>query len=175
MSHDEWYTPLSIIMPIRQWLGGIDVDLCSCYRANETVKARHIFTKNAQSFNPTGEPLKIWINPPYCKIAGDPNTGTEYWLQHCLDTHRECDELIALVNTSGGKWYSELATEYDALYQKQGRIAFIDGTQENRNQKTSAPRYDNDFLYLGYRPQQFSEFMVESFGNPRVSSFTKIK
>jgi DNA N-6-adenine-methyltransferase (Dam) len=62
----EWYTPVEIIEAARKTLGRIDLDPFSCAKANEVVKATHIFTKEDDGFS---KPWfgKVWCNHPFSR------------------------------------------------------------------------------------------------------------
>jgi hypothetical protein len=66
---NEHYTPKKYIEAARNVLGVIDLDPASCEAANETVKAKRIFTTDQSGLKNEWQG-RIWLNPPYGGLAG---------------------------------------------------------------------------------------------------------
>lgn len=62
----EFYTPPEIICAARKTLGAIDLDPASSLKANETVKAGKIFTKDDDGLIQTWRG-RVWMNHPFNK------------------------------------------------------------------------------------------------------------
>ncbi|MFI3120022.1 MAG: DNA N-6-adenine-methyltransferase [Methylococcaceae bacterium] len=63
---NEWYTPEKYMEAVSKFFGGIDLDPCSCEKANKTVKAKSIFTIADDSLTKEWAG-KVFLNPPYGK------------------------------------------------------------------------------------------------------------
>lgn len=170
-SHDEWYTPKHIIDLARDILGEIDLDPCSSKGSQPIIQAKTNYCIEDDGFNRKWNG-RIFLNPPYCKnkeIYGDNYPATYHWLWKAQKAQElgEVSEIIALVNRTDGDWYNEILDHMDAYYQCRKRIKFIDG----KGGKQSSPRYNNDLLYLGGKPEIFWESCISHLGNPAIASF----
>ena len=60
----DWMTPTYVLAPARLTMGGIDLDPASSPLANQTVKAKNIFTEIENGLN---QPWfgRVWLNWPY--------------------------------------------------------------------------------------------------------------
>lgn len=63
---DIRYTPASLIEPVRHVLGSIDLDPASSTQANETVRARRIFTEEDNGLEQEWHG-NVWLNWPASK------------------------------------------------------------------------------------------------------------
>lgn len=74
----EHYSPRNIVEAARHTLGGIDLDPASCSKANETVIAKHFYSKTA---NGLVMPWfgNVFLNPPGGKVAG--KSSQKLWWQ----------------------------------------------------------------------------------------------
>jgi hypothetical protein len=179
-SSDEWYTPPEIIENVRNILGTIDLDPASCEIAQKTVKAGTYWKIDEDGYHREWFG-KVFINPPYLadKLGkygeSKKTTATKYWMEKALDqiaTNPNVIEIIMLVNRSDASWYYDLIPDFDAYYQKRGRINFICGNPDPDLVRDS-PRYSNDFLYLGKYPEHFYICAKCSWGDNVPGSFFK--
>lgn len=69
----EWFTPPKIIELVREVMGSIDLDPCSCEEANKTVQASRFFTKEDDGLLRDWMGPNIFVNPPG-PVQGDRNT-----------------------------------------------------------------------------------------------------
>lgn len=65
----EHYTPWPILEMVRQTMGGIDVDPCSCEIAQRSVRAKRYLTKDDDGlsspwYRSSSNPARVFINPP---------------------------------------------------------------------------------------------------------------
>jgi hypothetical protein len=164
LSHDNWFTPIEVIEPVRQFYDGlIDIDLATCFEANKTIRAWNYYTINAQLppdrvFHSTN----MWCNPPYC------NGVVQGWVDRACELAGNDNQIIMLVNRSDAKWYYNFLDNHQgAYYQFRNRIKFIDGATG----KKSSPRYNNDLIYWGNNFAKFRDMCLESFGKPSPCSF----
>lgn len=167
MASDNWYTPLNIVLPIREFYNfTIDYDPCSCAVANLSIKAKH-FSSIGNDFDPSLWTGNIWLNPPYCGGA------MQAWLERANKVYSESSEakqIIALVNRSDANWYYDFVDNHPhAYYQFRNRIKFIDGDTGQR----SSPRYNNDLFYWGDDSERFMRMCRSSFGKPTPHTFWK--
>jgi ParB family chromosome partitioning protein len=66
---NEWYTPAPYIEAARRVLGGFDLDPASSAEANAVIQAARYFTE-ADDGRTQEWKGRIWLNPPYGRIAG---------------------------------------------------------------------------------------------------------
>ena len=155
-TNEEWYTPPWIIERARVMFGGdIDLDPASNANAQQWIRAKTHFTKRDDGLSQDWMPYRtIWCNPPYGK-------KTQPFLEKGLQTYNARSplnsmmdrQLLFLVNRTGATWYRELRPKFTAICEIHKRVAFID---QNGVTQT-APRYYNDLLYLGCRPDRFEQ------------------
>lgn len=65
----EYYTPARYVEAARRVLGEIDLDPASSEVANRTVRAKRFHTEEDDGLAHDW-PGRIWLNPPYCRLAG---------------------------------------------------------------------------------------------------------
>ena len=145
----EWYTPAEYIEAARAALGGIDLDPATSAKANETVKAKRIFTREDNSLTkPWGG--AVWLNPPY----GDEDASTGAWVQKLVSEVEagNVTSAVLLVNAvTDRKWFQPLWTAA-ALCFTDHRIKFYTpgGTPKQ-------PVSGNVFAYWGRAPARFRD------------------
>jgi DNA N-6-adenine-methyltransferase (Dam) len=176
-SNDEYYTPPAEIEIARSFLGTIDLDPASNEIAQQWIQAGTFWTKADNGYTKPWTFKKVFCNPPYCadregEYGGGKNVAaTLYWLDKALGEYAagRVEEIILLVNRSDGKWYHDRVPQFHAYYERRERIKFI-GTNA-KGEKATSPRYSNDYLYLGHRPQQFFDHYAAHLGEPVPHSF----
>lgn len=147
---DDYYTHKAIIEAARVFLGSIDLDPASHWKANEVVGARVYY---ALSDNGLVQPWKgrVWLNPPFGQW--------DAWGQKVL---RELDlgrvtELIILIpdrslSTRGG--VMPLLQRADAFCQLHGRWAFWGP------KATGSPDDGHALVYFGERAEEFRRAFI---------------
>lgn len=145
---NEWYTPEVYIEASRTALRGIDLDPASCESANETVRARTIFTKEDDGLS---QPWfgSVFLNPPYGKTAGQSNQGM--WAEKLISEYESgnVNQAILLVNAApSNKWFAPL-WDYPICFTKR-RIQF-----DSPFGGTESATHSNCFVYFGDDIDQF--------------------
>ena len=174
---DNWFTPPSIIEPVREWYGGqIDYDPASCKEANLIVQAKSISTikdtgTSAALTRPWGfggtREGRVWCNPPYLGRG-----VVESWVRKANQEYQASNgklEILMLLNRSDANWYQDFIDGSSLLsgyYQFRHRIKFIDGDTGKR----SSPRYNNDLLFWGEMDKRDFRELCRGFGRPAVST-----
>jgi hypothetical protein len=152
----EWYTPAPYIAAVRQVLGGIDLDPASSAAANNVIRAKTYFT--AADNGLTREwPGRVFINPPYCGLAGA-------FVARLLEQY-QCGvttAAIALVNGNAHdtEWFRPL---FNWPLCFAGRIAFNAVDAAGTLVPTKGSNYGSAFVYVGPEPGRFAE-VFRQFG-----------
>ena len=147
----EWYTPPEYLEPVRAVLGDIDLDPASSEIAQETVKAKHYFTKADDALNRQWHG-RVFMNPPYSR------DGMPRFIEKLIGEFRagRVSQAIALVHSyTDPGWFHDLAGCASAICFTRGRIPFVSPYGE-----ATAPVHGSAFFYLGSCPAKF----VEEFG-----------
>lgn len=146
---DENYTPLSFLAPCKAFLGEIDLDPFSCVIANQTIGAKHIFTREDNALSQDWTPYqRKWVNPPYsAKLIGKAIAKTlEY---------AHIGETLLLVNTSSSaRWYQACMTQCAAYLHPSRRINF-----DSPYRTSKGNRYDQALFYFGDRSLEFADVL----------------
>jgi len=147
--NNEWYTPSVFVEAARACLGEIDLDPASSPIANETVRAKQIFTAEQDGLKQPWHG-RVWLNPPYAQpliaqfaeaVASKYETG-------------EIDEAIVLVNNATETaWFRRMLQAASAVCFPAGRIKFVDP----EGKPSGAPLQGQAILYLGERVHNFTE------------------
>jgi hypothetical protein len=146
--NNEWYTPPQYIASVHQVLGEIAVDPASNAIANQTIRAKTIYTIHDDGFTKDWHG-KVFLNPPYGFADGESNQSR--WSQRLIEQYRAgiTTEAILLVNAvPGNKWFAPL---WDFP------MCFVDHRIRFYNEATEAgqPTHSNVFVYLGPRLDAF--------------------
>lgn len=152
----EYYTPPLYIELVRQVLGRIDLDPASNPIAQQWIQADCFYTQDMDGLT---QPWRgaVYLNPPY----ESPQTRLAWrvFFEKAIQEYQAgtISTCILLLNRSESPWYKERQQQVTAVCEVSRRIAFIgpDGTPQK------APRYYNDFLYLGREPERFEQVFCE--------------
>lgn len=147
---EEWYTPDEYMQTVRDFFNGITLDPCSCEKANETVGAEHIFTKDDDSLTRQWHG-RVFMNPPYGKDGSESVAGI--FCDKAISEYKDgnAEEVIILVNSSHTQKWQRNLYDYTVCFVDH-RIKFIAGDgSENSN-----PTFGNIFVYLGDRKEEFA-------------------
>ena len=147
--NNEWYTPSVFVEAARACLGEIDLDPASSPIANETVRAKQIFTAEQDGLKQPWHG-RVWLNPPYAQpliaqfaeaVASKYETG-------------EIEEAIVLVNNATETaWFRRMLRAASAVCLPAGRIKFVDP----EGKPSGAPLQGQAILYMGERVHDFTE------------------
>lgn len=143
-STNEWYTPKRYIDAAHAVLGQIDIDPASNDKANETIQASTIYTKDDDGLQ-YDWPGKVWLNPPYGGIS----KKFVAKLVEQFET-RITNEAILLVNANSTDtgWFVPLWNYL--LCFTDHRIDFICSES-----KASGSTHGSVFVYMGDNPKGF--------------------
>lgn len=160
-TRDDWHTPEELIAPVREFLGGIDLDPASEHTANKTVQAHQFYTKWDDGLT---SPWfgKVWLNPPF---KGPPGTGE--FIAAWMDKWNagEFDEgvfLIATIQLTAifGGYMREFLDACSTIFILTGRYEF--GAPPGMKVKGLGNKYYGHVLcYFGPRPIEFAEALKE--------------
>lgn len=149
---NEWYTPVAYLDAARKVLGGIDLDPASCAEANESVQADRFLTKDDDGLR-VDWVGRVWLNPPYGRLAGD-------FVTRLVDLHSagSVTAAVTLVNAhcTDTKWFQSLWDH--TLCFTDHRIDFANGTDDR-----GGSTHGSVFVYLGPDPGLFATEFA-SFG-----------
>jgi hypothetical protein len=156
----EWYTPPKYLEPVRELMGGIDVDPASCAAANQNVMARTFFTIEDDGFNREWAG-RVFLNPPYGNVGGfakdgswNPKKGDDNqkrWSYRLIAQYKAgiTKEAVLLVTAATGDlWFAPLY-EFPMCFPR--RIKFIAGAGQDESSNTKGPV----FVYLGPQLNRF--------------------
>lgn len=150
---NEWYTPPEYIHSVREVLGHIDLDPASCERANQTVKADRIFTKED---NGLMHPWygHIYLNPPYGKTQQGGASYLEAFTRKLVEEyvlHHVTEAILLIPANTATSWF-DLLWQFPICFPK-SRIRFI---QEN-GEPSNGVSFGTCFVYFGHDEEKFIE------------------
>jgi len=142
---NEWYTPAEYIEAARRVMGGIDLDPASCEEANATVHAAQFYSEADPGLGREWKG-RVWLNPPYGRLAGDfvAYLETQYRAGHVTAA-------VTLVNAhcTDTAWFRPLWDH--TLCFSYGRLNFTAGTA-----RRGGSTHGSVFAYLGPDPAAFA-------------------
>ena len=147
--------PAPWVEAARRVLGAIDLDPASSDRAQETVRARRHFTKEADGLSRPWAG-RVWLNPPYATGLVDRFVGK---LVHHVGAGDVPAAVLLVDSRTDTAWFHHAAGACQRICLKRGRISFVrpDGAGADATTSGSA------FLYFGARPEAF-EAVFSPFG-----------
>lgn len=149
----EWYTPRHLVDAAREVMSGIELDPASCWEANETVRAGHIYTASDDGLRQTWVAWSLWLNPPYGK-DDDARSNQAVWLHKLLDSHRSgrVEQACALVNAmTGNRWFEPLWAHPICFLR--GRVRFVAPREAGAR---NSPTHSSCVVYLGPHVARFA-------------------
>jgi phage N-6-adenine-methyltransferase len=157
----EWYTPAQYIEAARVVLGGIDLDPASCEIANQTVRADRFYSAEDDGLRQQWSG-RVWLNPPYCGLAGEfiAKLAEEYQAGNVTAA-------VVLVNAhaTDTKWFQPLWA---------GHLCFTDRRINFYGPGTvSGNTHGSTIVYFGKEPDRFVE-VFDEFG-PVVARLGRLR
>lgn len=156
LDSNEWYTPSYLMLPIRDVLGGIDLDPASCAIANNVVRADEYYDQADDGLTLPWAG-NIYLNPPYSNPLP--------WVEKLLKEFAlgNVVQAILLVNTANSpQWACLLWQSYHHVCLLNSRIKFW---RPDRPEGKTGDR-DQMLWYLGGNPQRFRE-VFDPYGSIR--------
>ena len=142
---NEWYTPKKYIDAAKAVLERIDLDPASSTAANAIIKAKKFYTADDDSLNKPWEG-RIWLNPPYGRLAGD-------FARKLLSEYQEGNTKAAIIlinaHCTDTDWFQGL-WDYLLCFTDH-RIDFDSAGRE----KLTSSTHGSVFVYLGRRNSAF--------------------
>lgn len=138
--NNEWYTPAKYIDLAREVMGGIDCDPATSEIANQTVKAKTIFTAENDGLTQTWRG-RVWMNPPYAQpLMSD--------FAEAVSAKFESGEIeqacILVNNATETQWFQRMVSVANAVCFPKSRIKFLD-----LQGKPGAPLQGQAIIYMG--------------------------
>lgn len=144
--NSEWYTPQEYVDAVRESMGGIDIDPCSCKAANGVVQAEMFYDEFEDGLNQDWNG-SVFVNPPY----GD---GTvDAFAAKLLGEIAACrtTQAVFLVNNcTETKWFQSLISQASAVCFPRGRISFW-----SLEHKSKSPLQGQAVMYFGCESRRF--------------------
>jgi phage N-6-adenine-methyltransferase len=138
--NNEWNTPEKIIEAARAVLGGFDLDPATTEKANETVKAARIYTKQDDGLKHEWHG-RVWLNPPYAQplIA-------EFVSKMCDEySAGRVKEAIMITHAyTSSEWFHEAASVADVICLTADRVKFVE-----LDGRIAAPTQGQTLFYFG--------------------------
>ena len=139
--NNEWYTPAKYIDLAREVMGGIDCDPATSEIANQTVKAKTIFTAEDDGLAQTWRG-RVWMNPPYAQpLMSD--------FAEAVSAKFESGEIeqacILVNNATETQWFQRMVSVANAVCFPKSRIKFLD----SQGGKPGAPLQGQAIIYMG--------------------------
>lgn len=137
---EEWYTPLGIIMLVRDTFGApIELDPASCAAANRVVQASRIFTTQDDGLAQSWQSRTLFLNPPYGDKIGD-------FVQKLHDEYKagHIEQAIALLPARTDTAWFQILADFPRCFVV-GRLRFWREGEDTPNQAT----FPSAIVYLG--------------------------
>ena len=149
--NDENYTPLAIVAPFRDLVGGVfDLDPFSCLRANQNIQASTYWIKADDAFARDWTPYqRKWVNPPYSK--GNIERAVENVLSYAHIGH---SFLLVNSNTSSN-WFLDAQNYSTAYLTFNHRIPFLNPNKPNQNKGSGNAKSQTLFYFGKFTANQF--------------------
>lgn len=141
----EWYTPDEYVECARNVMKGIDLDPATSSKANETVKAEQIYTKEDDGLLQEWSG-NVWLNPPYSQPL------ISEFSDKLINELPNIDQACVLVNNATETvWFQNMLSRCNAVCFLRGRIKYLD---ESGNASNS-PLQGQAIIYFGENYDDF--------------------
>ena len=117
----DWYTPKEYIKAVSATLGGIDLDPYSDAKANETVKAKRIWTKADDGDVQSWQAKSVFMNPPYG--VGVISRATGKFVEE-FTQNRFKKGIVLMNNVTDTVWFKKLVAHALVMCFTDHRISF---------------------------------------------------
>jgi hypothetical protein len=147
--NSEWYTPQVYVAAVRDVMGGIDIDPCSCEDANKVIKATTFFDEHQDGFTQEWHG-RLYTNPPYGEGTIDKFSEkllAEFYAQ------RVKQAIVLVNNCTETKWFQGLLRASSNVCFPMGRISFWSVDRPSKN-----PLQGQAFLHFCFRRQDGTKF-----------------
>ena len=138
--NNEWYTPAKYIDLAREVMGGIDCDPATSEIANQTVKAKTIFTVEDDGLAQTWRG-RVWMNPPYAQPLMSAFAEAVSAKFESGEIEQAC---ILVNNATETQWFQRMVSVANAVCFPKSRIKFLDSQG-----KPGAPLQGQAIIYMG--------------------------
>lgn len=144
--NSEWYTPQEYVDAVREAMGGIDTDPCSCNSANSVVQADNFYDEADDGLRQEWHG-RVFVNPPYgdgtvdafaAKLLGEIAAG------------RTTQAVFLVNNCTETKWFQSLISQAAAVCFPRGRISFW-----SLEHKSKSPLQGQAVMYFGSESKPF--------------------
>ena len=125
-------TPPYVLEPVRDLLGGIDLDPCTT--PDNPVRADVFYTPPTDGVAESWDSRTIFVNPPY-------GEARNRWVRRCVEAHNDHGAKVVLLipaHTDTRIWHEAMETAQSVLFLK-GRVKFGIPRDNGRQQAASHP------------------------------------
>jgi ParB family chromosome partitioning protein len=141
----EWYTPNEYVEYARNVMERIDLDPATSVKANETIKAEQIFTKEDDGLLQEWSG-NVWLNPPYSQPL------ISEFSDKLINELPNIDQACVLVNNATETvWFQNMLSRCDAVCFLKGRIKYLDENGDASN----SPLQGQTIIYFGKNHDDF--------------------
>jgi len=144
--NSEWYTPKTYVDAVREAMGGIDIDPCSCKAANGVVQAETFYDESDNGLR-LGWPGRVFVNPPYGDGTVDAFAAK---LLAEMVAGRTTQAVFLVNNCTETKWFQSLISQASAVCFPRGRISFW-----SLEHKSRSPLQGQAVMYFGPESHRF--------------------
>ena len=144
--NSEWYTPQAYVDAVRESMGGIDIDPCSCKAANGVVQADTFYDESDNGLC-LEWPGRVFVNPPYGDGTVDAFAAK---LLMEMAAGRTTQAVFLVNNCTETKWFQSLISQASAVCFPRGRISFW-----SLEHKSKSPLQGQAVMYFGSELKRF--------------------
>ena len=144
--NSEWYTPQAYVDAVRESMGGIDIDPCSCKAANGVVQADTFYDESDNGLC-LEWPGRVFVNPPYGDGTVDAFAAK---LLMEMAAGRTTQAVFLVNNCTETKWFQSLISRASAVCFPRGRISFW-----SLEHKSKSPLQGQAVMYFGSESKRF--------------------
>lgn len=158
---NENYTPNLFIEPIREFLGGIDLDAFSNAIAQQTVQALTFWTKADNALTKDWTKFhKKFCNPPF---GGEDSKIAAKCVDKILEYIHIGETVLVMNSSTSTKWFHKCLNTCAIYVHPTKRISFYNPYREIEyaaGKKRTGNDYDQTIFYWGDRPLEFAKALA---------------